>query len=54
MFENRALRKIFVPKREEVLGDWKKIGKEIKQRNEKLYDLKSSNNFPMINSRKKR
>jgi hypothetical protein len=25
MFENRVLRRIFEPKREEVIGDWRKL-----------------------------
>ena len=33
MFENRVLRKIFGPKRGEVIGDWRKL------HNEELYDL---------------
>ena len=28
MFENRVLREIFGPKREEVRGDWKKLHNE--------------------------
>jgi hypothetical protein len=39
VFENRALRKIFGPKRDEVLGDWRKL------RNEQLNDLYSSPNI---------
>jgi len=33
VFENRVLRKIFVPKRDEVTGEWRRL------HNEKLYDL---------------
>jgi hypothetical protein len=33
VFENRALRRIFGPKRDEVTGEW------IKLHNEELYDL---------------
>ena len=33
VFENRALRRIFGPKRDEVTGDWKKLN------NEELNDL---------------
>jgi hypothetical protein len=33
VFENRVLRKIFGPKRGEVIGDWRKL------HNEELYDL---------------
>jgi hypothetical protein len=36
MFENRTLRRIFGPKREEVTGEWRKV------HNEKLNDLYSS------------
>jgi hypothetical protein len=33
VFENRVLRKIFGPKRDEVKGEWRKL------HNEELYDL---------------
>jgi len=33
MSENRLLRKIFVPKRDEVTGEWRRL------HNEELYDL---------------
>jgi hypothetical protein len=36
LFENRVLRRIFGPKREEVTGEWRKL------RNEELHDLYSS------------
>jgi hypothetical protein len=36
MFENRVLRRIFVPKRDEVTGEWRKLNKE------ELRDLYSS------------
>jgi hypothetical protein len=36
VFENRVLRRIFGPKRDEVTGEWKKL------HNEELYDLYSS------------
>jgi hypothetical protein len=36
MFENRVLRRIFGPKRDEVTGEWRKL------HNEELYDLYSS------------
>ena len=36
VFENRMLRRIFVPKRDEVTGEWSK------QHNEELGDLYSS------------
>jgi hypothetical protein len=35
VFENRTLRKIFGPKRDEVTGEWRKL------RNEELRDLYS-------------
>jgi hypothetical protein len=36
MFENRVLRKVFEPKRDEVAADWKTL------HNEKLHNLYSS------------
>ena len=39
MFENRVLRRIFGPKRDEVTGKWRKL------HNEKLNDLYSSPNI---------
>jgi hypothetical protein len=33
MFENRVLRRVFGPKRDEVTREWRKV------HNEKLYDL---------------
>ena len=39
MFENRVLRRIFGPKRDEVTGDWRKL------HNEKLNDLYSLPNI---------
>jgi hypothetical protein len=36
MFENRLLRRIFGPKRDEVTGEWRKL------HNEQLHDLYSS------------
>jgi hypothetical protein len=46
MFENRVLRRIFGPRRDEVMGDWRKLN------NEKLHNLYSSPNIiRMIKSR---
>ena len=46
VFENRVLRRIFGPKRDEVTGDWRKL------HNEELNDLYcSSNIFRVIKSR---
>jgi hypothetical protein len=39
VFENRVLRKIFGPKRDEVTGEWRRL------RNEELNDLYSSPNI---------
>jgi hypothetical protein len=36
VFENRVLRRIFGPKRDEVMGEWRKM------QNEELHDLYSS------------
>jgi hypothetical protein len=49
VFENRVLRRIFRPKRDEVMGDWRKL------HNEELHNLYSSPNiFRMIKSRRMR
>jgi hypothetical protein len=49
VFENRVLRRIFGPKRDEVTRDWKKL------HNEELQNLYSSPNIiRMINSRRMR
>jgi hypothetical protein len=41
-FENRVLRKIFGPKRDEVTGEWRRL------HNEELYDLYSSPNIMRV------
>jgi hypothetical protein len=47
VFENRVLRRIFYPKRDEVTGDWRKL------HNEELHNLYSSINIiRMIKSRR--
>jgi hypothetical protein len=47
MFENKALRKIFGPKRYEVKGEWRKL------HSEELHNLYSSpNNIRQIKSRR--
>ena len=49
MFENRVLRRIFGPKRDEVTGEWRKL------HNEDLNDLLSSFNIVrLIKSRRMR
>jgi hypothetical protein len=49
VFENRALMRIFGPKRDEVTGDWRKL------HNEKLHNLYSSSHIiRMIKSRRMR
>ena len=49
VFENRVLRRLFGPKRDEVTGEWRKL------HNEELNDLCSSPNFiRVIKSRKMR
>ena len=44
VFENRMLRRIFGPKRDEVTGEWRKLG------NEKLNNLYSSPNIIRVNN----
>jgi hypothetical protein len=49
VFENRVLRRIFVPQRHEVTGDWRKL------HNEELHNLYSSPSIiRMIKSRRMR
>jgi hypothetical protein len=42
VLENRVLRRIFGPKRDEVTGEWRRL------HNEELYDLYSSPNIRVI------
>jgi len=42
VFENRVLRRIFGPKRDEVTGEWRKLN------NEELNDLYSSPNIVWV------
>jgi hypothetical protein len=49
VFENRVLREIFVSRRDEVTGEWRKL------HNEELYNMYSSlNTVRMIKSRRMR
>jgi hypothetical protein len=48
VFENRVLRRIFGPKREEATGEWRRL------HNEELNDLYSSNIIRVIKSRRMR
>jgi hypothetical protein len=48
LFENRVLRRIYGPKRDEVTGGWKK------QRNEELHNLYPSRIIRILNSRRMR
>jgi hypothetical protein len=45
VFENRVPRKIFVPKRDEVIGEWRRLP------NEELHDLYFSQNIRLIKLR---
>jgi hypothetical protein len=42
VFQNKALRRIFGPKRDEVKGEWRKL------HNEELYELNYSRNFVRV------
>jgi hypothetical protein len=46
VFENRVLRKILGPKRDEVTGEWRRL------HNEELYDLYSSSNIIRVIKRR--
>jgi hypothetical protein len=48
VFENRVLRRLFGPKRDEVMGEWRKL------HNEELRDLYSSPSIIRIKSRRVR
>jgi hypothetical protein len=48
VFENRVLRRIFGPKRDEVTGEWRKL------HNEELHTLYSFPNIRQIKSRRMR
>ena len=48
VFENRVLRRIFGPRRDEVTGEWGKL------HNEELNDLYSPKTVRVINSRRMR
>jgi hypothetical protein len=48
VFENRVLRKIFGPKRDEVTGEWRRL------HNDEFNDLYSSPNIRVIKSRRMR
>jgi hypothetical protein len=46
VFENRVLRRIFGPKRDEMTGEWRRL------HNEELYALYSSPSIRVIKSRR--
>jgi hypothetical protein len=46
VFQNRVLRKIFGPKRDEVTGEWRKL------HNEELHCLHSSPNIKVMKSKR--
>jgi hypothetical protein len=48
VFENRVLRRIFGPKRDEATGEWRRL------HNEELNDLYSSSNIRVIKLRRMR
>jgi hypothetical protein len=48
VYENRVLRKIFGPKRDEVTGEWRKLQRE------ELTNLYSQNIIPVNKSRRRR
>jgi hypothetical protein len=48
VFENRVLRRIFGPKRDEVTGEWRRLHKK------ELYGLYFSTNIQVIKSRSMR
>jgi hypothetical protein len=48
VFENRVLRRIFVPKREEMAERWTRL------QNEKLHSLYTASNMKVIKSRRMR
>jgi hypothetical protein len=47
VFENRVLRRIFGPKREKMVGDWRRLHNE-----EELHNLYATSNIRVIKSRR--